>query len=55
MQEIKLGNPPKRSHTYECGEKHFVRITRGVSLEFDKKWDAEMTVLTLCKCGLIST
>ena len=54
MQEIKLYNSPKRSHTYEYGEKHFVCITRGVCLEFDKKWDAEMTVLNLRKCGLIS-
>ena len=54
MQEIKLYDPPKRSHTYEYGEKHFVFITRGVCLEFDKKWDAEMTVLNLRKCGLIS-
>ncbi len=54
MQEIKLCNPPKRSHTYEYGDKYFVFITRGVCLEFDKKWDAEMTLLSLRKCGLIS-
>ena len=54
MQEIKLDNPSKRSHTYECGERHFLLVTRGVCLEFDKKWDAEMTLLNLRKCGLIS-
>ena len=54
MQEIRLGDPPKRSHTYEYGEKHFVCISRGVCLEFDKRWDAEMTLRSLRKCGLIS-
>ena len=53
MQETKLGNPCKRLHMYECGERHFVRITRGVCLEFDKQWDAEMTLLNLRKCGLV--
>ena len=54
VQEIRLGDPPKRSHTYEYGEKHFVCISRGVCLEFDKRWDAEMTLRSLRKCGLIS-
>ena len=53
-QEIRLGDPPKRSHTYEYGEKHFVCISSGVCLEFDQRWDAEMTLRSLRKCGLIS-